>query len=82
MFLLSHNMYGLVAPATLIFYGLGLVSASKSSYLELEYLGYFELLLGITASYFMGSGLLFWMIGFGVGHIVFGFFIHFKYDKK
>ncbi|MDG1798926.1 MAG: hypothetical protein P8H35_10200 [Flavobacteriales bacterium] len=82
LFLLSHNMYGLVAPATLIFYGLGLVSASKSSYLELEYLGYFELLLGITASYFMGSGLLFWMIGFGVGHIVFGFFIHFKYDKK
>tara|TARA_B100001094_G_scaffold115313_1_gene111242 strand:- start:4692 stop:4919 length:228 start_codon:yes stop_codon:yes gene_type:complete len=75
-------MYGLVAPATLIFYGLGLVSASKYSYYELEFLGYFELILGIFASYYMGSGLLFWIIGFGLGHIIFGLFIHFKYDKK
>jgi hypothetical protein len=81
-FLLFHHMYGLVAPATLIFYGLGLVSASKFSYSELEILGYFELFLGILASYFMGSGLLFWIIGFGLGHIFFGLFIHFKYDKK
>ena len=57
-------------------------STSKYSYNELEILGYIELLLGIIASYFMGSGLLFWMIGFGIGHVVFGFFIHFKYDKK
>lgn len=82
LFLLYHHMYGLVAPATLIFYGLGLVSASKYSYYELELLGYFELLLGILASYFMGSGLLFWIIGFGFGHIIFGLIIHFKYDQK
>lgn len=81
-FLILHKMFGLVAPATLIFYGLGLISSSKYSYNELEILGYIELLLGIIASYFIGSGLLFWMIGFGVGHVVFGFFIHFKYDKK
>ena len=31
-FLILHKMYGLVAPATLIFYGLGLISASKYSY--------------------------------------------------
>ena len=66
-------MYGLVAPATLIFYGLGLISASKYSYNELELLGYLELILGTIASYYMGSGLLFWMIGFGIGHIVLGF---------
>ena len=81
-FLILHKMYGLVAPATLIFYGLGLISASKYSYNELELLGYLELLLGTIASYYMGSGLLFWMIGFGIGHIVLGFFIHYKYDKK
>ena len=51
-------MYGLVAPATLIFYGLGLVSSSKFSYNELEFLGYFELLLGFIASLYIGSGLL------------------------
>ena len=81
-FLILHKMYGLVAPATLIFYGLGLISASKYSYNELELLGYLELLLGTLASYYMGSGLLFWMIGFGIGHIVLGVFIHYKYDKK
>ena len=81
-FLILHKMYGLVAPATLIFYGLGLISASKYSYNELELLGYLELLLGTIASYYMGSGLLFWMIGFGIGHIILGVFIHYKYDKK
>ena len=82
LFLIHHQLYGLVAPATLIFYGLGLVNASKHSYEELEKLGYVELILGITASYFMGMGLLFWMIGFGLGHVVFGMYLHFKYDRK
>jgi len=45
-------------------------------------LGYFELVLGFTASYFMGTGLLFWIIGFGIAHILFGYYIHVKYDKK
>ena len=82
LFLIHHQVYGLVAPATLIFYGLGLINASKHSYEELEKLGYAELILGITASYFMGMGLLFWMIGFGLGHVVFGLYLYFKYDRK
>lgn len=82
LLLLNHHMYGLVAPATLIFYGLGLISSSKFSYDELEFLGFFELLLGFTASFYIGSGLLFWIIGFGFSHIVFGLLIYFKYDSK
>ena len=82
LLLLNHQMYGLVAPATLIFYGLGLVSSSKFSYSELEFLGYFELFLGFIASFYIGSGLLFWIFGFGICHIVFGLLIYFKYDKK
>jgi hypothetical protein len=82
LLLINHQMYGLVAPATLIFYGLGLVSSSKYSYNELEFLGYCELVLGFIASFYIGSGLLFWIIGFGLCHIVFGLIIHFKYDKK
>ena len=82
LLLINNNMYGLVAPATLIFYGLGLVSSSKFSYNELEFLGYLELLLGFIASFYIGSGLLFWIIGFGVCHIFFGLLVHFKYDKK
>ena len=80
-FLIHHQIYGLVAPATLIFYGLGLIAASRNSYEELEILGYVQLMLGIIASYFMGAGLLFWVIGFGLGHILFGGYLHFKYDK-
>jgi hypothetical protein len=82
LLLINYQMYGLVAPATLIFYGLGLVSSSKYSYNELEFLGYCELVLGFIASFYIGSGLLFWIIGFGLCHIVFGLIIHFKYDKK
>ena len=71
----------MVAPATLIFYGLGLINASKYTYSEVEILGYIELVLGIVASYFMGMGLLFWMIGFGICHIVFGVIMYFIYDR-
>tara|TARA_Y100000813_G_scaffold193840_1_gene173569 strand:- start:458 stop:1108 length:651 start_codon:yes stop_codon:yes gene_type:complete len=81
-FLIHHQMYGLVAPATLIFYGLGLISASKYSYDELELLGFVELFLGIASSYFMGEGLLFWVIGFGLAHIIFGLYLYLKFDKS
>ena len=82
LFLIHHDMYGLVAPATLIFYGLGLINASKHSYDEFSSLGYAELLLGIVASYFMGMGLLFWVIGFGLGHVILGLYLHLNYDRK
>jgi hypothetical protein len=82
LFLIHHSLYGLVAPATLIFYGLGLINASKHSYEELEILGSIQVVLGIIASYFMGMGLLFWMIGFGFGHIIIGLFLHYKYDTR
>ena len=81
LFLIHHHLFGLVAPATLIFYGLGLISASKHSYEELEILGYVELILGITASYLMGTGLIFWVIGFGFGHLFLGLYIYYKYDR-
>ena len=81
LFLIHHGLYGLVAPATLIFYGLGLINASNHSYDELEKLGYLELFLGISASYFMGTGLIFWVVGFGFGHVFFGGYLHYKYDK-
>ena len=80
--LIDQGYVGMVAPSTLIFYGLGLINASKYTYGEIEVLGYVELILGLVASFFMGFGLLFWVIGFGVSHVVFGLVLHFKYDKK
>jgi len=81
LLLINNQAIGMVAPATLIFYGLGLINASKYTYSEVEILGYIELILGIVASYFMGMGLLFWMIGFGISHIVFGIIMYFIYDR-
>jgi len=81
LLLINKGYYGLVAPLTLIFYGLALVSASKYTLSLIKYLGLIEILLGLLAFYFFGNGLLFWALGFGVLHIVYGALMHFKLDK-
>jgi hypothetical protein len=78
--LLTNGHYGVAAPASLIFYGLALINASSNLYDEVRYLGYCEIVLGIVSSFFPGFGLLFWSIGFGVLHIVYGGLMYKKYD--
>lgn len=80
--LIGHGFVGMVAPATLIFYGLGLINSSKYTYGEIEVLGYIELILGLIASFFMGFGLLFWVIGFGFCHVFFGVIFYLRHDTK
>jgi hypothetical protein len=79
--LLSHGLVGLVAPATLIFYGLALLNASKYTLDDIRYLGIFEIALGLIASVYLGYGLIFWTIGFGLLHIVYGIVMYNKYEK-
>ncbi len=79
--LLIHHVFALVAPATLIFYGLALINGSKHTLRDVYYLGIFEIILGIIASFFIGYGLLFWAIGFGILHIVYGTLMYFKYER-
>ncbi len=69
---LKYNLVYLIAPITLLFYGLALVNAAKYSFDEIRYLGFSEIFLGIIATYFIGYGLLFWAIGFGLLHIIYG----------
>jgi hypothetical protein len=76
-----NGFSGVVAPLTLIFYGLALVSASKYTLSMIQNLGYMEIILGLIASVFIGYGLLFWAIGFGVLHILYGTIMYFKYEK-
>jgi predicted lysophospholipase L1 biosynthesis ABC-type transport system permease subunit len=71
----------LMAPASLIFYGLALLNASPHLYGEVRYLGYSELALGLIASFLHGYGLLFWAIGFGILHIIYGAALYKKYDR-
>lgn len=82
LILLHHHIHGLIAPVMLIFYGLALVNASKFTYGDIRWLGYLEILLGLISSYFIGYGLIFWAIGFGVLHIVYGIVMYNKYDRK
>ncbi len=73
--------FGIIAPSMLIFYGLALINGSKYTLDDIRYLGYAELTLGLLATWFFGHGLLFWAIGFGVLHIVYGLRMYFKYDR-
>ena len=79
--LFTKGLIGLIAPVTLMFYGLALVNGSKYTYEEYRYLGIGEIILGLIASYLIGYGLLFWAIGFGVFHIIYGAVMYFKYER-
>ena len=80
--LLRQEVYGLIAPITLMFYGLACVNASKYTLRDVRYLGITEIILGLIAVEFSGYGLYFWVLGFGICHIVYGAVMHFKYDRN
>src|SRR5687767_3518424 len=60
----------LVAPSLLIFYGIALISASKYTFQDIRYLGFTEIILGCLALIWIGYGLMWWTIGFGIVHII------------
>lgn len=80
--LISRGQFLYISGLTLLFYGLALINASNYTFSEIRYLGLLELLTGMLAVWFVGYGLLFWAIGFGVLHIVYGILMYSKYDKK
>jgi hypothetical protein len=77
--LVYHQLFVLVAPSTLIFYGLALLNAEKYTYSDIKYLGFSELILGSIALFFLGYGLVFWILGFGILHIIYGLLLFKKY---
>ncbi len=79
--LISRGYMIIVAPATLLFYGLALLNASHFTLSDIKYLAYLEISLGIISAFFPGYGLIFWTLGFGILHIIYGIMMHFKYDK-
>ncbi len=80
--LVQYGTFGLVAPGCLLFYGLALINASKYTLAEIRYLGYSEILLGLICLCFVGYGLYFWAVGFGLLHIVYGVYMYMKYERK
>ena len=79
--LVSRGYFGIVAPACLIFYGLALIQASSFTFNEIRYLGFSEIILGLLAALLPGYGLVFWAVGFGVLHIIYGSVMHYRYDS-
>jgi formate/nitrite transporter FocA (FNT family) len=79
--LVYHEHYNVVAASTLIFYGFALVHASPNLYDEVRYLGYCEMMVGLIAAILPGFGLLFWALGFGALHILYGGMMYKKYDR-
>lgn len=82
LLLLRHGIYGLIAPISLIFYGLACVNASKYTLRDVRYLGITEIILGLIAVEYSGYGLYVWILGFGICHIIYGAVMHYKYDRN
>lgn len=71
-----------VIPATsLIFYGLALFNAGSYTFKEIKALGILEIVLGLASILYIEYSVVFWALGFGVMHIIYGAYIHFKYER-
>lgn len=80
--LLQHGLWTFIVPGCLVFYGLALINASKYTLSDVRYLGISEVALGLVATQFANRGLLFWAVGFGVLHIVYGFIMWWKNERN
>jgi len=80
--LLSRGYVDLLASATLLFYGFALLNASNFTFSDIRTLGILEIVLGLMAAALPGKGLIFWTIGFGVLHILYGVILYFKYERE
>ena len=78
---MAKGLNGLLAPLTLVFYGLALFNAGNFTFREVRVLGLIQIILGLTGFAMVGYGLLLWAVGFGLMHIVYGIFIYLKYER-
>ena len=82
LIILSQDKYGQSGGLMLIFYGLALVNASKYSIGDIRYLGFIQIILGLISAWEPGFGFWIWVIGFGFMHIIYGTWMHLKYDRN
>ena len=78
--MLLQGHYGLTSTFMLVFYGLALLNASHYTSRAIALLGYCELALGVADCFVASHAILFWFLGFGVMHLVFG--IYFVLNSK
>jgi hypothetical protein len=78
--LFRFGWFGIIAPCTLVFYGLALLNASKYSLDEIRWLGISEIILGLIGCLYVGYGVTLWALGFGVLHIIYGLIMYIRYE--
>ncbi|WP_299624718.1 hypothetical protein [uncultured Tenacibaculum sp.] len=82
LIILNQQRYGQTGALMLLFYGLALINASKYTLGYVKYLGYTQTILGLLCAVYPGYGFWFWVLGFGVMHIIYGILMYFKYERK
>jgi hypothetical protein len=82
LMMINAGYYQLLVPAMLIFYGLGLINGSKYTMPTIRNLGSSELGLGILAGILPEYDLIFWAIGFGLMHIIYGAYMWWTFERK
>lgn len=81
IFYIANDLYGLIAPTSLIFYGLSLYNAGNFTIREVRFMGFVQIGLGLINIWFLEYGLIFWALGFGVTHILYGIYIHIRHER-
>lgn len=79
LLMLLKGFVGMLAPLTLLFYGLALVNCSKYTVPEIRTLGILQIILGLVAFQFIAYSILIWALGFGLIQIIYGLVIQRKY---
>lgn len=80
--ILVHGYYDILSTTMLLVYGLTLVNVSKFTYSSIAWLGYAFICLGIVDCFWDGHGLLFWTLGFGGFHILYGILFYSHYERR
>jgi hypothetical protein len=78
--LVRYDLVGLIAPTTLIFYGIALMYIDRFTIGNMRILGLAQVFLGVLGMFFPQFGLYLWAIGFGVLHILYGVWMYRKYE--
>ncbi len=81
LILISLDLTAFLAPVSLIFYGLALFNAGHFTFREVQMLGVLQALLGLLAVIFVSYSVLIWAIGFGLMNMIYGIYIHLKYER-
>ena len=77
----ARGMADVMIPFTLIFYGLALYNSGRFTYGEISSLGLIQVILGLLAVWQPQYGLTFWALGFGIAHILYGMYMHYRYER-